>query len=157
MRDNTTRGVLAEFLVARALADASKRREGWAYHDVLTPTEIRVEVKSSGLLQSWSQKRLSTPVFSRLTGRAWDPNTTEWGETREIRADVFVFAIQTCTEPSQYDVLDLAQWEFYVVPAEAIGTVAARSINLATLRRVAPACVSIEDLPGAVEAAHRDQ
>ena len=56
LRDNTTRGVLAEFLVARALGDVSDRRVGWANYDVLTPSGIRVEVKSSGRLQSWSQR-----------------------------------------------------------------------------------------------------
>jgi hypothetical protein len=154
VRDNTTRGVLAEFLVARALGDVSKRREGWANYDVLTPSGIRVEVKSSGRLQSWSQSRLSQPSFSRLTGRAWDPDTTVWGDDREIRADVFVFALQTCTDPSQYDVLDLAQWAFYVASAEVVESVAVRSISLATLQRVAGASVSIRDLADKVEAAH---
>ena len=153
LRDNTTRGVLAEFIVARAVGDDRRWREGWANHDVLTPSGIRVEVKSSGRLQSWSQKRLSSPIFGRLTGRPWDPEAEVWGTAREIRADVFVFALQTCMDPSAYNVLDLDQWEFYVVPASEIERVSSRSIGLGTLRSVGAECVTVALLRDAVESA----
>jgi hypothetical protein len=38
----------------------------------------------------------------------------------EVRADVFVFSVQTCKDPQRYDALDLSQWEFYVVAAERV-------------------------------------
>lgn len=156
LRDNTTRGVLAEFFVARALGDVSERRVAWANYDVLTRTGVRVEVKSSGRLQSWSQPRPSAPVFGRITGRAWDPETNEWSTTRVIRADVFVFALQTCSDPTAYDVVDLAQWEFMVASASRLAPLATRSISLATLHRIGCPSISFAELSRAVEDAHHE-
>src|SRR4051794_6120931 len=57
LRDNTVRGVLAEFLVAAALGQTESRRIGWANHDITTRSGTRVEVKASGYLQSWAQAK----------------------------------------------------------------------------------------------------
>jgi hypothetical protein len=43
-------------------------------YDLITSTGIRIEVKSSAYLQSWSQKRLSTISFSISPARYWDRN-----------------------------------------------------------------------------------
>ena len=126
--------MLAEFLVAKAVGDAAPLRVGWNNFDVLTPEGVRIEVKSSAYLQSWAQKRLSTIRFDRLTGLSWDPREAESAE-REIRADLFVFAVQTCKDPALYDALDIGQWDFYVARAEAIEANGARSVGLAFLKR----------------------
>jgi hypothetical protein len=52
LRNNTTRGILAEFLVARAVGDDRGPRAGWDSFDVQAPDETRIEVKSSAFLQS---------------------------------------------------------------------------------------------------------
>lgn len=52
LRLNSTRGMLAQFLVAKALGDTRPYDEGWGNFDVLIPDGIRVEVKSLGYLQS---------------------------------------------------------------------------------------------------------
>jgi len=156
LRDNTTRGMVAEFLVARAVGDLRERRENWANYDVVTPSGIRVEVKSSGRLRSWSQRQPARVTFGRILGRAWDPDAQQWGEKREIQADVFVFAIQTCTEPGRYDALDLSQWEFRVVSAARISPLATRSINLATLDRISPDRLYVAELREAVDTVHRE-
>src|SRR4051812_26608404 len=64
LRTNIVRGVLAEFLVASAVGDPSPLRCAWDNFEVTTPTGIRVEVKSSAYLQSWSQRRVSAIAFS---------------------------------------------------------------------------------------------
>ena len=46
-----------------------------------TATGIKVEVKSSAYLQSWNQRKLSSIMFSGLTGREWS------AETNELAAD----------------------------------------------------------------------
>src|SRR5689334_1809608 len=63
LRLNANRGMLAQFLVARAVGDVRPRDDGWGNFDVLTPEGIKVEVKSSGYLQSWRQTRPSRIVF----------------------------------------------------------------------------------------------
>ena len=70
LRDNTVRGVLAEFLVAAALGRTDVRRKGWDNFDVLSATGIRVEVKASGYLQSWAQAKHSSLNFGRVAARA---------------------------------------------------------------------------------------
>ncbi|MUL34818.1 hypothetical protein [Gloeocapsopsis dulcis] len=50
---NTLRGRLAEFLVASALGVASGTRVEWDAIDVVSPSGVKVEVKSSAYLQSW--------------------------------------------------------------------------------------------------------
>ncbi|MGO9763775.1 MAG: hypothetical protein ACLP1Q_21185 [Solirubrobacteraceae bacterium] len=71
LRTNIVRGVLAEYLVARAVGGPSPLREAWDNWDVTTATGIKVEVKSSAYLQSWNQRKLSAITLSGLTGREW--------------------------------------------------------------------------------------
>ena len=133
LRENITRGVLAEFLVARALGDNRPVRSAWDDYDIETASGIKVEVKSAGYLQSWPQRRLSRIAFTGLTGRRWRAESG-YGEKREVRADAFVFAIQTCQDPHAYNMLDLSQWEFWVAPARAIADAGVRSVGLTFLR-----------------------
>jgi hypothetical protein len=155
LRDNTIRGVLAEFLVAPALGRADTRRKGWDNYDVLTGSGIRVEVKASGYLQSWAQATHSRLDFGRVVGRSWDENTNEFGAEPEVRADVFVFAVQTCKEPAAYDALDVSQWEFYVVPAEHVRESGQKGVGIAWVRRYAQP-VGFGELAEAIEAAGSD-
>src|SRR6185437_3862550 len=56
---NSTRGVLAEFLVARALAVDTRVRDEWQAFDLRTATGKKIEVKADAYIQSWGQKELS--------------------------------------------------------------------------------------------------
>jgi hypothetical protein len=155
LRSNTTRGILAEFLVAWALGVREGVRAAWDDFDVLTPDGIRVEVKASGYLQSWVQKRPSRISFGRLTGRSWSAETGELGAERELRADVYVFAIHTCSEPECYDPLDLDAWCFLVLPRAKVEEAGSRSISLATLRSLEAEEVPISGLAEAVSRARK--
>lgn len=155
LRSNTTRGILAEFLVAWALGVREGVQSTWGDFDVLTPDGIRVEVKASGYLQSWVQKRPSRISFGRLTGRTWSAETGELGAERELRADVYVFAIHTCSEPDRYDPLDLDAWRFLVLPRTKVEKAGSRSISLTTLRSLEAEEVSISGLVEAVRVARR--
>lgn len=155
LRSNTTRGILAEFLVAWALGVREGVRAAWDDFDVLTPDGIRVEVKASGYLQSWVQKRPSKISFGRLTGRTWSAETGEFGSERELRADVYVFAIHTCSDPDRYDPLDLDAWHFLVLPRTRVAKAGSRSISLTTLRTLEAEEVSISGLVEAVRVARR--
>ena len=65
--------MLAEFIVAAALGIATGGvREGWAVWDLTSPDGVRIEVKSSGYLQSWGQKELSRISFNVRETLAWD-------------------------------------------------------------------------------------
>lgn len=154
LRTNIVRGVLAEYLLARAVGDPSPLREAWDNWDVTTATGIKVEVKSSAYLQSWNQRKLSSIVFSGLTGREWSAETNELAADRSLRAQVYVFAVHTCREPDQYDPLKIEDWEFRVMSATQLAEHGYRSVTLGFLDRHAPTVYRLNELRQAVERAH---
>ena len=157
---NATRGILAEFVVARALgvpADNEIRGE-WDAYDLDTPEGIKVEVKSSAYLQSWEQRAFSSPSFRIGKTYGYDPQTGGHTEDRRRWADVYVFALLKHRNKSTIDPLDLDQWAFHAVSAsvleEAKGD--AKSISLNAVRKLADA-VAFDGLKAAVaRAARRD-
>ena len=137
LRDNTTRGILAEFLVARAVGDKRLLRVPWDSFDVKTPDGITIEVKSSAYLQSWPQRRLSKLMFGRLIVKGFDPTRNAYVLDAQVRADVFVFAVQTQEEPAAYDMLDVSHWEFWVVGADLIREHAGKTVGIGWVRKKA--------------------
>ncbi len=135
LRLNATRGLLAQFLVAQAVGDTRLNDDGWGDFDVLSSEGIRIEVKCSGYLQSWAQRRASTIAFSGLKGRTWSAETG-YGLKPEVRADVFVFAVQTSQDRQQYNPLDLDAWDFHVLPGSVIRDSGQQSMSLSTVRRL---------------------
>ncbi|MEZ4495144.1 MAG: hypothetical protein R3C29_17745 [Dehalococcoidia bacterium] len=98
---NATRGILAEFIVARALGDPSPVRKEWDAYDVTTPEGIRVEVKSAAYIQSWHQEKPSQISFGIAPTMAWDAETNAWGTERKRQPDVHVFALLDCQDQSR--------------------------------------------------------
>lgn len=78
-----------------------------------------------------------------------------FGAVAEVRADVFVFAVQTCKDHDAYNVLDISQWEFYVVPAQPIRASTFKTLSIAWVHRHAQP-VPFADLASAIEAAGAD-
>jgi hypothetical protein len=156
LRTNIVRGVLAEFLVAKAVGDPSPLRNAWDNFDVTTPSGIRVEVKSSAYLQSWRQRDVSRLSFTGLLGREWSAVTNELAPERTLRADVYVFAIHICRKPEDYDPLRVDQWVFHVATAGLLRAVGSRSVSKAFLDRYAPQEYRLHELAAAIEEAHTD-
>jgi hypothetical protein len=149
LRLNSTRGSLAQFLVARAVGDTRANDDGWGDFDVLSPEGIRIEVKSSGYLQSWVQKKVSAITFSGLTGRTWSAESG-YGLAPEVRADVFVFAVHTSQDPDTYDPLALSAWDFYVVPGSTVRSIGQKTIGLNRVRKIAGNPIGWSDLRQAI-------
>ncbi len=53
--DNTTRGLLAEFLVAAAIGQHREPRTEWLSYDLITKSRIMIDVKSAAYIQSRGQ------------------------------------------------------------------------------------------------------
>ena len=153
LRLNIVRGVLAEFLVSKAVGAVDTPKEEWANFDVRTPSGIRVEVKASAYWQSWAQRGPSKTIFSGLTGRSWREDGS-YSESREVRADVYVFALQACRDRELYDPLDVGQWEFRVLPARLIREAGSRSVGIGFLDRHGARPVPWSELRDAIEAAY---
>lgn len=121
--NNATRGVLAEYIVARALGVSTNgTRDFWAPYDLVTPEgdEVRVEVKSSSYVQGWAQFRLSSISFGISPSHAWDYKTGGWGEEYKRQADVYVFALLAHRDKPTIDPMNLDQWRFYVLSTAAL-------------------------------------
>jgi len=70
---NATRGILAEYLVARALGlEVDSVRREWDAFDHRTPEGTKVEVKSAAYIQTWRQKDFSNIMFRVPPTRGWD-------------------------------------------------------------------------------------
>ncbi len=151
LRANSVRGYLAEYLVARAVGASGPRIE-WDPYDVLTPDGIKIEVKSSGRLQTWPQRAPSQVSFTGLKGRELLKENS-YAERATYNADVYVFAIQTATSHDEYDPLDVSQWHFHVVASAALAATDQASIGLATLVRLSGGPVEYAALASAVQAA----
>ncbi len=131
LRMNNTRGYLAEFLVAKAVGATASRVE-WDAFDVLAPSGARTEVKSSAYLQSWDQRRPSRIAFTGLTGRTWSREPSK-SPTAAYNTDVYVFCVQTASKHEDYDPLDVAQWNFYVLSRGRVKALGYKSLGLPTL------------------------
>jgi hypothetical protein len=159
LRMNTARGFLAEFLVAGAVRSKAPIRVEWASHDVDGEDGSRLEVKACGYLQSWAQAESRPPSYRFRSVRAtriWDESL---GDYREVdpqnRVDAWVFALQTCRDPEAYDVLDIDQWEFRVVPHRQLLASGQTSAGLSFFERLGIEPVKFEDLADAVRSACR--
>jgi hypothetical protein len=155
---NPSRGVLAEYLVATAVGDAGAVRNGWATHDVTLPAGdghpvIRIEVRHGGYLQTWQQPAFTKVHFGRLRSWGWNRETGKLDLPPAFHADVYVFAVHTCKDPDQLDVLDLAQWDFRVLHRKTIEEYGTKSLAWRTVQRLAPKSVPWEGLKDAAREA----
>ena len=150
---NAARGVVAEFLVARALGIAADGvRHEWAAYDLETKEGVMVEVKSAAYLQRWHQDQLSRISFVVPKTRAWDPHTNRLSEEVARQAQVYVFALLAHQDKATVDPLDLNQWIFYVLPTAALNnrTRSQHSITLRTLHEISGGPVVYGDLRATV-------
>ena len=156
--NNTTRGVLAEYIVAKALTiPTDQARDDWGAFDLRTNRGLRIEVKSSAYVQSWTQKRLSTIQFVVSKRLGWDPETNEMETEARRHADIYVFALLAHRDKTTINPLDLSQWQFWAVPTRDLDerSRSQHSITLTSLLKLAGDPVGFEGLTAAVnEAAH---
>lgn len=118
---NTQRGVMAEFLVAKAMCVANTPRLEWGSYDLATEAGQKIEVKSAAYHQSWSQLRPSAIRFDISPAKwLWDPdtNTSTYHEKPVRASDAYVFCLLGSLEQTSPDPLDLDQWTFYVIRRE---------------------------------------
>lgn len=118
---NTERGILAEYLVAKALDIDYKDRVSWDKYDLLSDEGISVEVKSSGFFQTWGQNQKSKLIFGIQPTKAWNYETDEFEEEQKRQADIYVFCVFNCEEKNDdMNPLDLSQWDFYLLQTSVL-------------------------------------
>jgi hypothetical protein len=150
---NALRGVVAEFLVAKAIDASAATRVEWMPATCVIPNGARLEVRGREFVQTWPQSRLSTPTFDIGREHAWDAATNTYSPEPCRASDAYVFALHAHTERTTADALDVLQWQFYVM---ATATIEARCngqkrIGLASLRSVCESPVPYLKLVAAVD------
>jgi hypothetical protein len=145
---NALRGLVAEYLVARALGTDGGVRTEWNDHDAVTSAGSKIEVKSSAYLQSWRQTKLSTITFDIAPKRGWDASTNTTAKEPSRPADTYVFALHAHKDKATLDPLNVAQWDFYVLRTGVLNERCPRqkTINLPSLLRLGPIKTGFEKL-----------
>jgi len=146
LKENTTRGVLAEFLVAKALDLPMESKAAWEPYDLDSVNGSRIEVKASGYLQAWATRKLSNINFSGLKAKSYDPKTGKYSSNKSYHADIYLFCKQSARGHDSYNILDLDQWEFYVTPREYLEQRNTNSISEGRLKKDGFSSVSIGEL-----------
>ena len=120
---NAERGAVAEFIVATALGIEKTERVSWDKFDLLSKEGIKIEVKTSGFIQTWEQKKLSKPVFGIAPTLGWNSITNTYDNTKMRQSDVYVFCVHKHTDQDTIDPLDTRQWDFYVLSTSRLNEV----------------------------------
>ena len=149
---NNVRGWLAEYLVWRAIGVERPVRIEWDAFDVLWG-DIRIEVKSSALVQRWAQRTDSKLAFTGLRGRVLDPATNDYTSEATYNADVYVLAVNLAGR-EQFDQLDISQWRFAVLSRDTLEATGQSSMNWGRAQLLATAVVCLDGLAEAILAAH---
>ncbi|MCP4367843.1 MAG: hypothetical protein GY797_06990 [Deltaproteobacteria bacterium] len=136
LQANDVRGIFAEWLIAKLLDIPLNVRDSWIEWDLMTSEGVKIEVKTSAYLQTWSQKRPSQIVFTGLKGRKLDSETNQYAREATYNADIYVFCVQIEQDPNKWDALDLEQWRFYLLLKEQIERLNQKSLSLKPLTKI---------------------
>jgi len=147
---NTTRGVLAEYIVAKALGILDTKRVEWDSVD-LRVDGIGVEVKSAAYVQSWGTQP-STISFDIAPKMGWDASTGTYPASAERSADVYVFCLLEGKDRENVDPLDVEQWTFYVLSTSVLNRKrpTQRTIRLEPLKALHPCKCTYHELKAAI-------
>lgn len=122
LKMNDTRGVFAEWMVAKLLDIPLNVRDSWQECDLITPEKIKIEVKTSAYVQAWEKKnkKESSPEFGGLKSRKLVivNDTYKYAENETYNADLYVFCFQMEKDKEKYNALDLTQWRFFTLLKE---------------------------------------
>ncbi len=137
---NALRGVLAEFIVCSAIDLQNTQRIEWNAYDLLTPKGLKIEVKSSAYLQSWTQEKHSLIRFDVSETLGWDASTNTYSSSISRQANLYIFCLYTHKDKLTANPLNLDQWVFYLLPTSVLNQHLSRqkTISLSRLLSFSP-------------------
>ena len=126
--ENRTRGILAEYIVKKALEVKSNDRIEWDDYDIITDTGVKIEIKSAAYIQTWEQTKYSNISFDISVNKR---------SNSERKSDFYVFCLLDCKTQNNINPLNLDQWTFFVVETTEINNVlqSQSTITLNSLKR----------------------
>lgn len=158
--ENDVRGVFAEFLVGSALGCiSSETRQNWDRFDLLYNGK-KIEVKSSGFVQSWQQERKSAITFDIAPRTGWDAVTNVYDDTVMRHADCYVFCLFAFNDihdkaGATQQITDTDSWHFCVIATTHINRVfdTQKTVSMGRLHSEGFAWVSFANLRNTVDKA----
>ena len=117
---NTERGKLAEYIVATAVGVENQINDSFSKVDLVTKEGIKIEVKTSGYLQSWGQKDYSKIIFNIPKTLGWNNKDNTYDSEKKRQSDVYVFCVLKHKDPKTVNPLNIEHWDFYVLPTYII-------------------------------------
>jgi len=115
----SNRNDFALFLVANALELTKMPRIYWDNSD-LRYRKKKISVKTSAFIEHWKQKRLKRLSFDISPKKGADAATQSSLTYRNRHPEIYIFVVLNQKELKKIDVLDLDQWQFYIVKTEAL-------------------------------------
>src|SRR6266852_2506645 len=116
---NTIRPLFAEYLVGRCLDAVDRPRVEWDHVDFIYEGK-KIEVKSAGYIQTWSQNAPSLIIFDiSPKEKPWIAESNTFGP-RGRSADCYVLCVHPALDRAACLVNDVNRWDFYVIPAHSI-------------------------------------
>jgi len=136
---NATRGRFAEFIVGTAVEiNLENLRNEWDAFDLTTEKGIKIEVKSSAYIQSWTQKKFSDISFSIKPAKFWDSESNMQSGEPKRHADIYVFCHLKHKVQNTIDPMKMEQWDFYILPTYRLDNYerSQSSITINSLRKL---------------------
>jgi hypothetical protein len=145
---NAMRGVFAEYIVASALDKTSGNRTEWDAYDIESKEGIKIEVKSSAYLQSWTQKKLSRIQFDIRPTQGFDSQKNSYSSQLTRQSDVYVFCVLEEINQEAVDPLNMDQWSFYVLGTNQLNQAVGhqKTISLGRLKELNPINATYSEL-----------
>jgi len=149
---NSARGILAEFLIKKALDITDDVRREWGAYD-LDYNGIKIEVKTSAYIQSWKQDQLSKINFGIQPTRAWNYDTNKLEKEVKRQAEIYIFSVLNHKDQNTVDPMNLDQWDFYVLPTKILNDKLPhqKTIGLQGLTKLSPYKSKFENLKNIID------
>ncbi len=136
---NSTRGKLAEFIVATDLGIADNVRNEWDAYDLTTKDGTKIEIKTSAYLQSWHQDKLSAISFDIKPTIKWNSQTNKFEGESKRQSDFYIFCLLHHTDKTTVDPMNTDQWTFYVLSTKKLNQLSGQKrISLPRLLKMDP-------------------
>lgn len=159
LNSNVLRGALAEFLVENALKDKVEIevRSPWGDYDVLYNGK-KIEVKCCSYIQDWDQNQFTKILWSGLKATELYysdavKKQSELSRVADYKSDVYVLTLFKHQDHATLDILDMAQWCFYVLTQDQVREVSkdGNSVSLVRLNKHQIEPYSFDNLKEKVE------
>ncbi len=150
--ENRTRGILAEYIVKKALKIDSTRRIEWDNYDLISNKGKKLEIKSASYIQSWMQTKYSeikfgiAPTVGTIDNPLYDGKKRRW-------TDFYVFCLLAHKNQETINPLDLEQWIFYVLETKILDQFipTQKTIGLNSLLKLKPSECKYSELIGIID------